>query len=292
MRKLTKMLLAGCCLASLVIGTAMTAHAEASASDHLLDQSILVYGTMEKMEDERLFVTNSNPEFSQNEIILSTGNARILDAVTGMPVAFDDLNDNETIYAYIGPAMTLSLPPQASAELILAKIPADYRVPVYATVADLQMNQDGSAVLTTTDGDQFQVPADCVTVPYLTRNMVYIDSFTPGSTCLIWCEGNTNTAYRMMQFAKGPAEGDGSDLIKRFGWAQNEDGTWVYYNADGELHTGWLQVDGKWYYLNPETGIMHTGFLTVDGKTYYLQADGSMLTSPMTFTPAEDGSLH
>lgn len=40
-----------------------------------------------------------------------------------------DLKDGETVYAWVGPVMTLSLPPQATAILILANIPADYGVP-------------------------------------------------------------------------------------------------------------------------------------------------------------------
>ena len=36
---------------------------------------------------------------------------------------------------------------------------------------------------------------------------------------------------------------------------------------------------------------MKVGFLQLDGKTYYLQQDGSMLTTSKTFTPDESGVL-
>ena len=55
----------------------------------------------------------------------------ILDAVNGYPVLLDDLEDGSTVYAYVGPAMTMSLPPQATAHLILANIPEDFGVPQY-----------------------------------------------------------------------------------------------------------------------------------------------------------------
>jgi glucan-binding YG repeat protein len=42
--------------------------------------------------------------------------------------------------------------------------------------------------------------------------------------------------------------------------------------------TGWQQVDGKWYYLNP-TGAMATGWINLEGKWYYLYGDGSMANS-------------
>lgn len=55
---------------------------------------------------------------------------------------------------------------------------------------------------------------------------------------------------------------------------------------------GWLAEGGKQYYMDPETGSMRTGFLVLDGNVYYLQNDGSLLTSPKTFTPDRNGILH
>lgn len=46
-----------------------------------------------------------------------------------------ELKDGETVYAWMGPVMTLSLPPQATAILILANIPADYGVPQYYEIS-------------------------------------------------------------------------------------------------------------------------------------------------------------
>ncbi|WP_156908397.1 L,D-transpeptidase, partial [Atopobium fossor] len=45
-------------------------------------------------------------------------------------------------------------------------------------------------------------------------------------------------------------------------------------NSNGQMLTGWQQVGGKWYYLNPSSGRMHTGW-TWDGEAYYfLASDG------------------
>lgn len=57
-----------------------------------------------------------------------------LDAVTGEPMELSDLKDGETVTPG-GPVMTLSLPPQATAILILANIPADYGVPQYYEIS-------------------------------------------------------------------------------------------------------------------------------------------------------------
>lgn len=61
-------------------------------------------------------------------------------------------------------------------------------------------------------------------------------------------------------------------------WITHYDGVTsytVYKNEDGSLHTGWLELDGKRYYLG-EDGILQTGWLELDDKRYYLQEDGTM----------------
>lgn len=37
-------------------------------------------------------------------------------------------------------------------------------------------------------------------------------------------------------------------------WQQLEDGNWKY-EEDGAYVTGWKQVNGVWYYMDPETGL-------------------------------------
>lgn len=67
------------------------------------------------------------------------------------------------------------------------------------------------------------------------------------------------------------------------GWAQDADGSWHLAStdaADGRLQTGWQQVNGSWYWLDPATGKMATGWLEQGGSTYYLSApNGNMLAS-------------
>lgn len=44
---------------------------------------------------------------------------------------------------------------------------------------------------------------------------------------------------------------------------------------------GWQQVNGAWYYLNPNEGgpegAMCTGWITVNDKRYYLNSSGAMV---------------
>lgn len=61
------------------------------------------------------------------------------------------------------------------------------------------------------------------------------------------------------------------------GWQKSTDGSWLRYDAQGAMQTGWVW-DGAWYYLDPETGVMKTGWAQVDGAWYLLSAYGAMRT--------------
>ena len=59
------------------------------------------------------------------------------------------------------------------------------------------------------------------------------------------------------------------------GWLTDTDHKKYYFNKDGIMQTGWIDVDKKRYYMDQD-GIMQTGTITVDGETYELQTDGSL----------------
>lgn len=66
-------------------------------------------------------------------------------------------------------------------------------------------------------------------------------------------------------------------------WQAQEDGQWKYQNDDGGFATGWIEDDGKSYYLD-DNGIMLTSTTTPDG--YTVGADGVQDGQPQN-----DGSL-
>lgn len=59
---------------------------------------------------------------------------------------------------------------------------------------------------------------------------------------------------------------------------------WYHFNRNGDMDTGWLFVNGTWYYLSTEHngfyGSMLTGWFnnSPDGFTYYFDRNGRMLT--------------
>lgn len=292
MRKLTGGLLLSlfCVTAALTAGFSIQAKADAASA---VPSSIRVYGTVNQAGDNRISINRQDGDFAGQELIITVSEeTKVLDAVNGFPAALDTLKSGDTVYAYIGPAMTMSLPPMTNGELILCGIPADYKVPEYITVDTLTVNSDSvSGTIKADNGTTYTVPADCQVLPYLTRNIVRLPDLTKRRKCLIWTRPDSDTAVKIVAFAASAGDIDPEDAVKPYGWSL-QDGSWYFYDHSGNLHKGWLNDNGDWYYLNPDTGIMQTGFLTLEGKTYFLQDNGKMLTKARTFTPDENGVLH
>ena len=112
-----------------------------------------------------------------------------------------DLQAGETVYAYIGPAMAMSLPPQATGEVVIGKIPADAKAPEYITVKSMTANADGSWSLVSTAGTEYAVSADCRILPYLTRQIVSLEDVEQGSNLLVWSDSE-NQAQKLVLFAR------------------------------------------------------------------------------------------
>lgn len=182
-----------------------------SAADNVEDmngqdalQSLRIYGPVTKQEDGRLSIDNQSDMSISGEIILNVSEeyTYILDAVTGLPLKEEDIKDGDTIYVYIGPAMTMSLPPMTNADVIFANIPADAKVPDYIEVQSLVTDAATSKyVLTAADGTEYTVESDCNIFPYLTRNIVTLDDLTQGRKCVVWSDED-NAALQIMVFAE------------------------------------------------------------------------------------------
>lgn len=89
---------------------------------------VRVWGTVTQLENGAILLKNSDENGPCNEMILHLSKmTRVVDAVTGLPLN-RELRDGETVCARIAPAVTMSLPPQAAAEVVAANIPADHAV--------------------------------------------------------------------------------------------------------------------------------------------------------------------
>ena len=91
--------------------------------------------------------------------------------------------------------MTLSLPPQATAILVLGNIPADYGVPQYYEISSVTP-QAMIAIypppaltwteVTATDGTVLKITDQAELTPYLTKNIVRLEDLIPGTRILVW----------------------------------------------------------------------------------------------------------
>ena len=174
------------------------------SAEEQAEDSVCLFGPATQMEDGRLSIDSQADQGYQGEVILNVSqeSTYVLDAVSGLPIELSDIKDRDTIYAYIGPAMTMSLPPMTNATMIFANVPADFKVPDYVTVKSVVTDAASSqSVLTAMDGTEYTLADDCGIVPYLTRNIVTLDDLTQGRKAVVWSDGE-NTATRIMVFAE------------------------------------------------------------------------------------------
>lgn len=144
-------------------------------------------GTVVSMENGELTMNRRIGDSTEEVIITISDDTKILDGVDGYPVEADTLTEGKAINVYVGPAMTMSLPPIANGLVIITDVPEDAAFPTYIKVKSLDKgNADGEFVLTTADGSEYTVTAETRLLPYLTKNIVTEEDLTEGTDILLW----------------------------------------------------------------------------------------------------------
>ena len=188
------------CLSLILCAALLTIPAAAETSD---DEAaarpgpVQVWGTLTWLDGGGLLVQNSSESAAYSEVILHGESIICLDAVTGDPMDIQDLEDGDTIYAWVGPAMTMSLPPHATAILILGNIPADYAVPQFYEIVSVTPQAMAAIYpapaltwteVTATDGTTLTITDEATLTPYLTKNIVRLEDLIPGTRILVWSD--------------------------------------------------------------------------------------------------------
>lgn len=132
------------------------------------------------------------------------------------------------------------------------------------------------------------------------------DGSTDTST-VVSTENSSETTKSWEQDSRGWKYLDNTGLYAANEW-KNIDGRWYYFGEDSYMDTGWIFLNGVWYWLDPGTGamvendwvyykdnwyylntggVMATGWKEYKGEWYYLMADGGkshgrMLTNSIT----------
>ena len=150
---------------------------------------VRVRGTVTRLENGAILLKNSDENGPYHEMILHLRKTTpVVDAVSGLPLA-RELRDGETVCAWVGPAMTLSLPPHATSEVVVANNRADFGAPRYYELAAASRTGGTpvrEAVLTTACGEKLTVARDVRLMPWRTRQIVTLDDLVPGSRVLVW----------------------------------------------------------------------------------------------------------
>lgn len=175
---------------------------DGSQEEEDMSVPVRIWGTILSVSDTEIFVDNQSDASSSGEISLNIdwSQNRVLDARTGYPVQSEEV-ETGSFEAYLGPVMTLSLPPQTSPSLVIVNIPEDFRAPQYAVVEEISEEEDQMLVLTATDGRTYRIPSDAEVSPFLTKNIVTLDDMEAGTECLLWLT-EEDTAEKIVLFGK------------------------------------------------------------------------------------------
>ena len=192
------------CAAAVCALPAFAAEPEEAAEVPAYLAPVRVWGAVTRLENGAVLLKNSNENDPYHEVVLHLAETTpVVDAVTGLPLD-RELRDGEVIYAWVGPAMTLSLPPQAAAEVVVAGIPADFGAPQYYQVARIRQTtsagRDGpwtavEVAVTSGLGLALEEPGLRITVqaellPWKTRQIVQLEDLQPGSQFLAWTDSD------------------------------------------------------------------------------------------------------
>lgn len=213
------------CAALLCLPALATAEGDEADTGPEYLAPVRVWGTVTRLENGSLFLKNSDENDPNREVVVHLGDAPVVDAVTGLPVDVSGIKAGDTAYAWVGPAMTMSLPPQASATVVVANIPADFAVPEYyeitggdhtAVIAMYPAPPRTAVNLPYAGGgkvDLLCIPVTAQISPWLTKQIVTVDDLVPGTRILVWrgADGEISrvqmlpSAYRGYILANGAA---------------------------------------------------------------------------------------
>lgn len=131
---------------------------------------------------------------------------------------------------------------------------SDYSDGIYIDAAFAELIKNGGKIDTETSGpgakEQASNPTPAVSVVYPAK---WIQDKTG------WWYQRTDGTYPAAQWFQDPANGK-----------------WYYFDGNGYMMTGWIQLEGKQYYCGPD-GAMFTGACTIDDVAYQFDGSGALI---------------
>ena len=170
-----------------VLGLTLALTAATACGSKAEDTAVRIYGEIEEVSEEDIIVDNQSDMSSQGEMILTIDpeNTVLVDGESGLPLELSDVEKGSFV-AYLGPAMTLSLPPQCTPEVVFTNVSEKEAAPYYAVIARKPVAKDGGLKVVAEDGESYVIPDTAEIKPFRTRNVIRAEDIQKGSRCLIW----------------------------------------------------------------------------------------------------------
>ena len=145
--------------------------------------------------NELLVDENGEYKDTTSEIILkTTANTPVLDGTTLAPVAMSEIDTVQPVYVWTAQAMTMSIPPQTAAQILIVNVPQDASAPMYVVAQQVETKEDGSIVIMDQDGVTWRADAGTEVMPYLTRNIVTLEDIHEGTRLVVSQESDTSSS--------------------------------------------------------------------------------------------------
>lgn len=193
MKQITKLLSLALCAAAVLSLPAMAAENDLLISPAPAIESLApvrVWGKVTRLESGSLLLKTDDEAALHKEVVVHLPEGvPCVDAATGLPMDMSKVKDGDTLYAWAGPAMTMSLPPQTAALIVVGNIPADGRVPEYYEVTQAWgAPAEGDYFEFSVKGqdDALRISREAQVSPWLTRQIVRLEDLVPGSRILVW----------------------------------------------------------------------------------------------------------
>ena len=152
-----------------------------------MPSSIQVYGTVTEINGNQVMLENDNQNDPYSRIVLNINeDTLILTATDCIPKKLKDLKVGETLYAYVSPMMTRSLPPISNAELVICQVPEDMAAPTYATITEITSMNDGTPAYVTDRDIIYFIGENTVIKTLDGKKELTAADLTPGTKVLAW----------------------------------------------------------------------------------------------------------
>lgn len=147
-------------------------------------------GTVSEITEEGFLLTpeKAGEDEEAQEVMVAVGEDTLFaTGKEGLLSSLSDLKDGETVYAWVGQEMTLSLPPVAFAQVVIRDVPANaVEVPTYHEVHSVSADEEGNVSVYVSGEMVLHLTPDTAVSPLGTRNIVTLADIVPGTRLLAW----------------------------------------------------------------------------------------------------------